>query len=77
MLLDHHKGVVDRYVEHRYHPGSGFQSLIEGNVKVHRLDLSVREHLADILLYIEKTVPSIARGSRQAVKDWCGHAEQI
>lgn len=77
MINEHHKGIVDRYVEQRLHAGSGFQSLIEGRPVIGRLDLSVRENLANILLYIEKAVPPEARGSRENYRNWCGEAETL
>lgn len=71
-LHDFVRGVIHRYVEHRYHPGSGFQRLIIADLNPGFLDLELRANLVEVLEMIQKEVPSEARGSEEAFRKWIG-----
>lgn len=71
-LHDFVRGVIQRYVENRYHPGGGFQRLIVANLNPASVDLGIRANLVEVLEMIQREVPAEARGSEEAFRKWVG-----
>ncbi len=73
-LADEYAGILARYLLHGLHPGSGFESFIANDLH----NFLGRSHPANSLPELKKLTgwmydvfPYQARGSYDAVKDWC------
>lgn len=66
------KGAIKRYVEDRLPPGHFTTAVLENNLTeaIGRADRESLANIVDIVGYVYTSIPSIAWGSPQRVKDW-------
>lgn len=65
-----HKGIIDRYAQHKLHPGDGFLSIFSNNPDWNRLDTETVSNLGSIIAYMKEVAPAEAYGSEELVADW-------
>ena len=66
------KGAIERYIKDRLPPGHFTTAVLENNLREAFLyaDRDSLANMLDIVSYVYNTIPSIAWGSPQRVKDW-------
>ena len=70
MISDSHKAIIDRYANHRLHPGSGFESILVNDIDWSLLDDATTNNISNIIAYIRNTVPAEAYGNTEFVNEW-------
>jgi hypothetical protein len=65
-----HKGIIDRYAQHKLHPGDGFISILSNDPDWVRLDTETVSNLSNIQAYLREFVPAEAYGSAELVQSW-------
>jgi hypothetical protein len=70
MISETHKAIIDRYANHRAHPGSGFQSILANNIDWAILDTETTNNISNIIAYIRQNLPGEAFGSPEIVNAW-------
>jgi hypothetical protein len=70
MISTTHKAIIDRYAQHRLHPGTGFQSILANDIDWARLDTETTKNISNIIAYIRENLPAEAYGSSELVNAW-------
>ena len=70
MISETHKAIIDRYSNHRLHPGTGFQSILANDIDWARLDTETTNNISNIIAYIRENLPAEAVGSSDIVNAW-------
>lgn len=70
MISSTHKAIIDRYANHRAHPGSGFQSILANNIDWAILDTETTSNISNIVAYIRENLPAESFGSSELVNEW-------
>lgn len=70
MISETHKAIIDRYANHRLHPGTGFESILANDIDWARLDTETTNNISNIIAYIRENLPAEAFGSSELVNAW-------
>lgn len=71
MIDENIRGALDRYINHRIHPGGFLTAVLENNLMeaIGRADRVNRINLHEICKYIYNNLPSESWGSREKVQN--------
>lgn len=69
---EHMHGAIDRYINHRLHPGGFLEAVLCNDLTgaVSKADLVNRNHLADYVKWFYNHAPSGCWGSRENFERW-------
>lgn len=78
-LPEHIQGAMQRYVEHRLHPGSFLTAVLSNDFigAVQRADDINKERLVDIATWVWQELPIACWGSEEKVSRWLDNQEQV